>query len=127
MATNRDIIERAYRKIGVVAKDEPMDADDAEVGIAALNGMLAGWSLRDVFVIAEEMGINDDFPLSLPYHEGCVYMLASRLSPDYQAPANFDADDWFRTFQAAYFEAPTVAMPRSILRTPSQRRDFEEI
>ena len=41
--TSRDLIESAYRKIGVVASDEPMTADQGREGLNALNRMLKGW------------------------------------------------------------------------------------
>jgi hypothetical protein len=37
MTTARDIVEAAYRKLGVVASDEPMTADQGENGINTLN------------------------------------------------------------------------------------------
>lgn len=41
--TNRDLITDAYRKIGVVAQDEPMDADTAQAGMRALDRLLKSW------------------------------------------------------------------------------------
>jgi hypothetical protein len=39
----RDLIEDAYRKIGVVAEDEPMTADQAKTGLREFNRMLRSW------------------------------------------------------------------------------------
>jgi hypothetical protein len=41
--TVRDLIESAFRKIGVVAVDEAMQADQAEQGLRALNRMVKAW------------------------------------------------------------------------------------
>lgn len=41
--TVRALVEDAHRKIGVVAFDEPMTADQANNGVRALNRMLKGW------------------------------------------------------------------------------------
>ncbi len=41
--TARDLIGDALRKIGVVAIDEPMNADQAAAGLRALNRMLKSW------------------------------------------------------------------------------------
>lgn len=41
--TNRELIEDAFRKIGVVAADEAMDANKAAMGMRALNRMLKSW------------------------------------------------------------------------------------
>lgn len=121
MPTMRDIVTRAYRKIGAVATDEPMTADQGETGNDALNAMIFGWKLRGVDTEHTAKALNDAFPLGPEFEEGTVYLLASRLAPDYALPASFDADDWFRTFQAAYVTVPTATIPRALLRTPSQR------
>ncbi len=47
-------------------------------------------------------------------------MLAARISPDYAVPPSFDADDWFRGFQAFNMTIDPVEMPGGILRMPSQ-------
>ena len=39
MSTARDIVEAAFRKLGIVASDEAMTADQADNGINALNRM----------------------------------------------------------------------------------------
>lgn len=41
--TYRDIVTDALRKIGVVAKDTPADADDANHALRVLNRMLKAW------------------------------------------------------------------------------------
>lgn len=120
MATMRDIAERALRKIGVVAKDEPMGADDASVGVEALNAMLHAWKLAGVDITHTTLDAADAFPLGPEFEEGTTYLLASRLSPDYAAPAGFDADDWFRKIQAAYMEISSVTISTALTRMPSR-------
>lgn len=44
--TARDFITDAYRKINVVAQDETMDADQADVGLRALDRLLKSWQNR---------------------------------------------------------------------------------
>lgn len=41
--TNRDIITDAFRKIGVTAHDEPLQAHDAVTGLRGLNRLLKSW------------------------------------------------------------------------------------
>lgn len=120
MTTARDIVERAHRKIGVVARDEAMDADSAAEGIDALNMMLAAWKLAGVDTEHAALDLSDTFPLADEYEEGTVYMLAGRLSPDFMTPANFDADDFFRKIQAAYMTIDASTVPTSLTRTPSR-------
>lgn len=48
MTIARDIITDAFRKIGVVAADEPMDADQAASGVRALNRYLGSLQNRGI-------------------------------------------------------------------------------
>ncbi|WP_306127934.1 hypothetical protein [Roseovarius sp. MMSF_3350] len=120
MATVLDIVTRAYRKINVTAQDEDLNADDISVGVDAFNMMLHAWKLAGVDTEHTDVTSSDTFPLADEYQEGTVYLLASRLSPDYVRPQAFDADDWFRKMQAAYMEISASSVPTSLTRTPSR-------
>jgi hypothetical protein len=120
MATVRDIVQRAYRKIGVVASDEAMTADQAEAGGEALNMMMAAWELAGVNVAHNNLTLSDLFPLQPKFEEGTVYMLASRLAPDFSQPS-FDDSQWMQKLQAAYLFIDAVRMPSALRTTPSQR------
>lgn len=122
MATTLEIVTRALKKIGVVAKDETLQAEDVQDGVDALNMMLHAWKLQAVDISHSDLAATDTFPLASEYHEGTVYTLASRLSPDYVIPAAFDADDWFRKIQAAYQTPETVSIPKALTQMPSQFR-----
>lgn len=119
MTTIRDIITRAFRKIGVSGEGETLEAETLTEGLDAFNDMLQGWKLRGVDLRTEDFEANDTFDLGPEFREGCVYLLASRLSPNYEMPQGFDADDWFRTFQAAYMVIEPATFPRSLLKMPS--------
>ena len=120
MATIQDIVTAAYRKIGVVSEDEAMSDAMLTNGVDAFNRMLHGWKLRGVDVTHSDLTATDTFPLGDEYQEGAIYVLAGRISPDYMVPANFDADDWFRTIQAAYMTITTATMPTALTRMPSR-------
>ena len=81
--------------------------------------MLFAWKLAGVDTTHAELTLADDFPLPPEYNEGTVYLLASRIAPNYSMPANFDADDWFRKMQAAYLVIEPVRMTQ-FQRMPSQ-------
>jgi hypothetical protein len=123
--TARDIIERAYRKIGVVAVDEPMTADQGANGLDALNMMLHGWEVYGINIGHSDMTLASDFTVPVQFHEGVVYMLAQRLAPDMQV-RGVDADEWLRLIRSYYkanFEnAPVAELPSALLNTSSQRR-----
>lgn len=122
MTTTLEIVSRAFRKIGVAAEDEQLTADQIEVGVDALNMMMHAWKLQGVNLSHVNLEAADAFTLASEYHEGTVYMLAGRLAPDYEMSPRFDADDFFRKIQAAYFAPLTVAMPTPLVQMPSQFR-----
>ena len=109
MATVRDIVTRAHRKIRVVAQDDGLSADEGQAGLDAFNEMLHAWALDGITLSPAftDKTLDDTFPLADKFREGVVYLLASRLSPEYAAPADFDADGFFRKIQADYLEIAT--------------------
>ena len=122
MPTMQDIVRRAYRKIGVVAEDEPMTADQGASGMEALNMMIHQWKLRGIAITYSDLTLADTFPLLPQFEEGTVYLLADRLAPDNGKQVGFDADDFFRAIQASYLVIEAAAMPRALMRTSSQIR-----
>lgn len=121
MATSvRDIVQRAYRKIGVLAIDDNLTGDDAQHGVNLFNDMLHAWETRGVDVSHSDLTIDEPFPLADKYREGTIYLLAERLAPDYTRPANFDADAWFRAIQADYATEVTLTVPAPLTNSPSR-------
>lgn len=53
MATARDLIKDALRKIQVLGKGQSLDSDEANDALRALNQMLASWSAEGSLVFAE--------------------------------------------------------------------------
>ena len=122
MTTAQTMVERAFRKIGVKAEDEGLTADQLAHGLDCLNVMLHGWELWGIDLNFTDMTSASTFPLAARFEEGTVYLLAERIMPDYAVPPAFSADDFLRRIQAAYMVIEDAVLPRSILRTPSQRR-----
>ena len=121
MSTARDIVERAFRKIGVVASDEPMTADQAQNGIDALNMMMHGWMLDGIDVGHVDLQLADVFSMEPQFQEGCVYLLAERLSPDYSAPAQFNPSEFKKRLSAAFLIIPDSKLDRTLQRGFSRR------
>lgn len=121
MATVLDIITRAMRKIGIVAHDENMTADQSLNALDTLNMMMHSWAITMPSWSHSDLALSDTFPLDPMFHEGVVYQLASRISPEY-GQAGFDPDQWFRQLQAYYFVAPGVRISPMLTNTASQRR-----
>ena len=123
MATCRDLIERAYRKIGVVATDEAMTADQASVGMDALNMMMHGLALEGIDTGYSDLQIADDFSLDARFDEGIVYMLASRLAPEFSRPG-FDDRRFRQGLANAFLIVPDAEIDLGLRRTASQRSRF---
>jgi len=122
MATVRDIVARAFRKLSVTAFDTAPTADEMAEGVEAYNMMLHAWKLRSVDIGHTDQDASDIFPLGPEFEEGTVYLLASRLSPNYTVPAQFNAQTWFRNIQAAIRPKATATFPGGLLNMPSQRK-----
>lgn len=120
MATVRDIVARALRKISVIDGHDAPDADEMAAGVDALNEMLAAWELSSVDVSHTALAAGDTFPLAAKFEEGTIYNLAARMSPEYIVPVGFDADDFFRKIQAAYSTLLEVDMPAALTSMPSR-------
>lgn len=121
MATMQDIIKRAYRKLGIVAFDSAMTADQADEGLETLNSMLHEWALRGVNVGHTDAALTTVYPYGDAFMEGTVHILASRLSPNYEVPASFDADDFFRAIQVAYLDIAEVSFERALTEVPTKK------
>ena len=123
MTTVNDIVTQAFKKVGIVAYDEDMDAAQAQIGLDAFNNMVSAWPLYGSDVLHTDAALADAFPLKDSYREGVVYMLGARLAPNWSMPVGFDQDDFFRKIQAdsmvvdeATFEAGLTTMPSQYTR-----------
>lgn len=121
MTTMNDFIGRTLKKLTVQGIAESGDPDLTAHALDAFNMMAAAWKLRGVNIGHTDVTLSADFPLGQEFEEGAMYVLASRLSPDFQRPLNFDADDWFRTLQAAFRRPNRATIAPGLLNMPSQR------
>ena len=121
MATCRDLVERAFRKIGVVATDEAMTADQADIGMDALNMMMHGLVLEGIDTGYTSLELADQFSLDARYDESIVYMLANKIAPDFNRPG---VDDRLakQRIANAFLIVPDVAIDGALRRTSSQWR-----
>lgn len=121
MATCRDLVERAYRKIGVVATDEAMTADQADIGMDALNMMMHALVLDGIDTGYADLQLADQFSLDARFDEGIVYMLASRLAPDFSRPG-FNERQFKQGLANAFLIIHEMEIDTGLRRTPSQWR-----
>ena len=122
--TVRDIIDGAYRKIGIVGESEPMTADQAALGLTAYNAMLHGWKLQGIDVEHVDATLDEPFGLAPQFRNGTIFLLARELAPDFLVQPTFNADDFLRGIQAAYSKVTELETPLTLRTLPSLRRWF---
>ncbi len=123
MTTVLDVIERAHRKLGVSGQGEVLTAEMAAEGLDALNDLMAGWRLQGIDRVHRPIAATSElFPMAPEFVEGTVYLLASRLGPNYQVPPSFDPERFLRQLQTAFLVVGEVEMPAALARLPSSRR-----
>ena len=120
MTTTLDVVKAALRKVGGLGSGEEVEATLAAEALFSLNAMMHGWAARGVDTNHSDLELSDVFPLADRFVSGTVFLLAREISSDYAFPVSFDADDWFRTLQAAYWTAPELTVPAALTRPPSR-------
>jgi hypothetical protein len=110
MATVRDIIEQAYRLIGIVAEDEPMSAAQAETGLFTFNAMMAGFEILGADPGHTDAALGDQSALPAQFTEAQVRTLASRLAP-MGTRGPFDARRFEDALRAQFMQVETVKFP----------------
>lgn len=117
MPTLNDICERAMRKIGVVAIDEPMTADQGLHAQEAYNAMVAGWGLRGVEAPVAAVSLQDQFPFPPRFEEAVTYLLADALAMDYaRPPVGMKAVQALRDIKAYFHVVPLANANPALLR-----------
>lgn len=125
MATVRDIVSRALRKINVVQLGEAPPADEMREGVAAYNELLHSFKFWGADIGHSDQDENGTFPLADEYREGVIHLLANRISPEYERPPGFNESLWMTRLLADYGAAvPRLTVPRALTRPPS-REDRE--
>jgi len=110
MTTVRDVVTQAFRKIGVVAHDEAMTADQAEIGIAAFNAMLS-----PLVPTYADVALGDAFPMPDKLREAAVYLLAGRVALEFQVPAP-DPYPWRNQIKVHYLTIDLAALDPALVR-----------
>ena len=93
MATARDIVTNAARLLRVVAVDEPLDADHANILLIELNSLKNFWATRGIDFAESDFELDDAFTLTVDstgyadaLKSSFEYMLAERAAPRLARP-----------------------------------------
>ena len=121
-----EIINAAFRKIGVVADGQSATADEAADALEAFNLMVSAWLLdgidvwrvpgNDPFAEVHDWHATDVFPLPPAFREGAVYLLAAKISPEFSLPPMFDENAYRAKMRAAFVDIAESAMPSALVR-----------
>lgn len=121
MTTARDIVKRALRQIGMLASGEDPASEDANDVLAALNGMLSGWTMDGIRMNLPELALTDTVALPAGHIDGICFNLAITIAPEFGAnvsPALATlADRGKQQLQRAYIYVPEVACERELSGT----------
>ncbi len=125
MATARDIIKAALRRIGVLpAGAEPSDSEAVDA-LEALNDMGASFNAKNVYTGWSPLGLNDPIFLDERHTEGLKSMLARQLCPDYGIDVSRDiearANAGWALICADYMAPETLRVDSGLRVMPSQR------
>jgi hypothetical protein len=144
MATARDVIAGAYRRLGLLPLGSDLDPGRAEAGLAAYNDMLNAWAadglfpggpnppsqdLNDFFFTAPatlSFGLDDAFPFLPQFVEGAKALLAVELASasgiEALASTQKRAEKAYAALLAYYVIAPRAGQDIGLTWMPSLRR-----
>ena len=114
------LINTAYRKIGVVGHGQELTAEQAAAGLEAFNLMIFALSLDGIDFdltpqstpLATRVGYaaTNDVPFPPAFWEGAIFILANRLAPEYSSQG-FNEESFKDKMRAALFKIVDADMP----------------
>lgn len=121
MATILDIVNRAFRLIGVKAEDEALTSDQIATGVDTLNMLMNAWPKRGIDIpTGYALTSTNVFPMEPWAEEPTTYCLAARLAPQYSQPAP-DVREHEQTLRNWFVSRDPIVFPRTLTRMPSRR------
>lgn len=113
-----DVSRRRRRMGSAVTPDYAAEVQTLLSGTAgyALNRMMHGWLLDGIDIGHVDLELADVFTMEPQFEEGCIYLLAERLSPDYAAPAQFSPSEFKKRLSAAFLIIPNSKFDRTLTR-----------
>lgn len=131
MATARDVLTKAFRRMKILAGSEPLSADDAVDGLSTMNDLMAGFGPKGVAYVHSTLTLTTVVNVPDEQIANLVWLVAESLAPDYgyeftpgeQAKI---VSAW-NEMQAAYHLQPE-ATPEPMLRhRPFSSRDITRL
>lgn len=124
MSTVRDIVNAAFRHLGVVASGENVASENASDGLKALIALVSGWQLKlGTSTDPASWDLNTTFPLDAKFEDATALLLAKRLSSQYPGMQGLDPlelSDAERNIQAASLTITEASVDTGLTKMPSQ-------
>lgn len=129
MSTARDLVEAALRELGELAAGEPMNADDAQEVLTALNRMVKAWSLEGIRIEHTDLALGDTFLLPPDHEQAIITNLAERIAPLFEAQPSAitirEARRGLRLLKTYYFNLVDVKFEPGLLDFQNNRSDYD--
>ena len=119
------LINTAYRKIGVVGHGQELNAEQAAAGLEAFNLMVFALSLDGIDFdqtpestpMATRVGYaaTNDVPFPPAFWEGAIFILANRLAPEYSSQG-FNEEQWKSGMRTALVKPVVSELPIGLVR-----------
>ena len=125
MATAQDIVTGAYRRLGLAALGESLDATMAAEGLTVLNNYIHSIKSNGGTITYSDLALSGTIPLADELHEHLKAVLAARIAPYFgKADAQLarDAAIGHAIIMSDYFTVSSAASDAALLNLPSQQR-----
>jgi len=121
MATARDVISGALKRLQVLAAGETAASEDASDALWVFNRMLSGLKHEGVDLnITADLALNDTVPVNLEDLEAVEAILTAKLADSYEKSLSpvqaLLADDGVKVLQAAYGSLPVLSVDPALIR-----------
>lgn len=126
MATARDIVSGALRRLTLRGSGEPIPANEAQDTLAALNDMMHAWKGQSLTYEHTTMELSTTFPLEDDLHQGVKAMLAIRIADEFGGAAIVtqkiydDAEAGQHMVAGRYWDDKASVLDKTLTRMPSQ-------
>ena len=121
MAMNSQIVLSAYRRVGIVAADEPMTAEQQNSGLDELRAMVRSWETWGIKAGPGDFNPDEAFPLPEMFEDGSATILAGRLAEMHGLPGP-DGREALNRMIALTYQMDEAEVPLTLRRTDPVRR-----
>jgi hypothetical protein len=127
--TGRELIERAYLRAQLVARGQPLTAEEGSDGLKLLNEMLAAWETDGIHLGIGEQTLSGEVPLPRNHDRGIIMLLAMDMLDEFRRdpPAGLaaKADRAKRQLMTEYVQVPEAKFDQALTDFDANREPFD--